>query len=198
MSGTAMVSAILLAAGESKRMGELKLLLPFGTSTIIEKSIDALLSSRVNEVIVVTGCKAEEVIKRIAGKPIRIVVNPHYLQGMSTSITAGLNLIDRKAKAIMIALADQPVIDSKVIDKLLEQFRRHDKGIAIPVYQGKRGHPVVFSVKYKKELLKLEGDVGGKEIIDQHQDDVLEVPVESRGISIDIDNLGDYEQLAQN
>lgn len=198
MSGTAMVSAILLAAGESKRMGELKLLLPFGTSTIIEKSIDALLSSRVNEVIVVTGCKAEEVIKRIAGKPIRIVVNPHYLQGMSTSITAGLNLIDRKAKAIMIALADQPVIDSKVIDKLLEQFRRHDKGIAIPVYQGKRGHPVVFSVKYKKELLKLEGDVGGKEIIDQHQDDVLEVPVESRGISIDIDNLNDYEQLAQN
>ena len=198
MNNTAMVSAILLAAGESKRMGELKLLLPFGTSTIIEKSIDNLLSSRVDEVIVVTGYKAEEVIKRIAGKEVRIVVNPHYRQGMSTSITAGLNLIDRKAKAIMIALADQPVIDSRVVNDLIEEFCRHSKGIIVPVYQGKRGHPVVFSVKYKKELLKLGGDVGGKEIVAQHPNDVLEVPVESRGISIDIDNLSDYEQLAQN
>jgi len=90
MNSTAMVSAILLAAGESKRMGELKLLLPFGTSTIIEKSIDTLLSSGVNEVIVVTGYKAEEVIKRIAGKEVKIAVNPHYRQGMSTSITAGV------------------------------------------------------------------------------------------------------------
>jgi len=189
------ISALLLAAGESKRTGRQKLLLPFGTSTIIEQAINNLLNSKVDEVIVVVGYRAEELVKKIASKPIKIAVNPQYHQGMSTSIIAGLNLIDKRAKAVMIALADQPGINSKVIDKLIQEFRQHNKGIAIPTYRGNRGHPVIFSIKYRGAFLKLTGDVGGREIIDKHWDDILEIPVDSKGINIDVDTLSDYEQL---
>ncbi|MGA7677207.1 MAG: NTP transferase domain-containing protein, partial [Dehalococcoidia bacterium] len=87
-----MVSAILLAAGQSKRMGKLKQLMPFGQSTIVEQAVDNLLGSAVDEVIVVVGYKAEDVIKAIAAKPVKVAINPDYEQGMSTSIMAGLNL----------------------------------------------------------------------------------------------------------
>jgi len=193
--GAIFISALLLAAGESKRMGRQKLLLPFGTNTIIEQAIDNLLNSRVDEIIVVLGYRAEELITKIGRNPLKIAVNPHYQQGMSTSIIAGLNLIDNNAKAVMIALADQPSISNKTIDKLIEEFRLHNKGIIIPTYQGNRGHPVIFSIKYKSALLKLTGDVGGRGIIEKHRDDILEIPVDYKDINVDIDTPSDYKRL---
>jgi len=187
-----MVSAILLAAGESKRMGKPKLLMPFGKSTILEQTVDNLLNSTVSEVIVVLGCKAEEVMPKLAARPIKIAINPNYHQGMSTSVIAGLNLIDDKAEAVMLVLADKPFVDSKIINELIEQFYAHDKGIAIPAYQAKRGHPVIFAIKYKAELLALKGDTGGRQIIAEHPGDILEVAVDSPGINIDIDTISDY------
>lgn len=187
-----MVSAILLAAGESKRMGKPKQLMPLGKSTVLEQAIDNLLNSKVSKVIVVLGYRAEEMIKVVAIKPVKIAINRAYQQGMSTSIVTGLNLVDDGAQAVMLALADQPFIDSETINRLIHEFFNHDKGIAIPVYQGRRGHPIIFSMKYKGELLKLKGDIGGRQIIKQHPDDVLEVAVDSEGINIDINSLSDY------
>lgn len=189
-----MISAILLAAGESKRMGQLKQIMPFGQSTIVEQAIDNLLNSAVNESIVVLGHRAEEVMKTIAAKPVKIAMNPNYQQGMSTSIIAGLSLIDSRAQAVMLALGDQPFVDSQTINSLMEAFGAHNKGIAIPVYQGRRGHPVIFAIRYKGELLRLKGDIGGREIIDRHPDDVLEVAVDCEGICIDIDTMGNYNR----
>jgi len=183
------VSAILLAAGESKRMGKFKQLVPLGNTTIVEQTTDNLLSSKVSEVIVVLGHKAEEVMKRIATKPIKIALNPIYHQGMGTSIVAGLNLVDSIAQAVMLALGDQPFVDSQTINRLIEEFDAHDKGIAIPVYQGRRGHPIIFSIKYKAQLSGLKGDIGGREIIKEHPEDILEVAVECEGIDIDIDTM---------
>ena len=188
----AMVSAIILAAGKSERMGWPKQLMPFGTSTIMEQTIDNLLHSSVNGIIVVLGYKAEEVREKIGDRPVKITVNHDYQRGLSTSIVAGLKLVDENAQAIMIALADQPVIDSKTINRLIKEFNSHDKGIATPIYQGKRGHPVIFSMRYKDELLRLKGDIGGRQIIGEHPDDVLEVAVASEGINIDIDTESDY------
>jgi len=182
-----MISAILLAAGESKRMGKLKQLTPFGRSTILEETVNNLLNSKVSEVIVVLGARADEVTEKIALKPVQTVVNPDYQQGMSTSLIAGLRLIDSKAQAVMFALGDQPLINSQTINRLIEEFCNHDKGIAIPVYRGRRGHPVIFAIRYKDELFRLKGDIGGREIIDRYPDDVLEVPVNCEGIYIDID-----------
>jgi len=186
------VSAILLAAGESKRMGQMKQLMPFGRSTILGEAINNLLSSAVNEVILVLGYKADEVIRTSIGRPVKLVINPYYWQGMSTSIIAGMNHVDTRAQAIMIALGDQPLISSQTINTLIKEFQSHDKGIAVPTYRGKRGHPIIFGIKYKRKLLELKGDIGGRKIIEDHPDDVLEVEVASESVVVDFDTKNDY------
>ncbi|MBA7674753.1 Nicotine blue oxidoreductase [subsurface metagenome] len=187
-----MISAILLAAGKSRRIGKPKQVLPLGSSTILEQTVDNLLRSKIDDLIVVLGYAAQEVMKKIANRPVKIAINPAYEQGMSTSIVTGLRLVDNKAQAVMLALADQPFIYSKTIDSLIEAFFRHNKGIIIPTYQGRRGHPVIFAIKYKEELLKLTGDIGGRQIIKRHSEDVVEMPVDSESINVDIDTLSDY------
>jgi len=187
-----LISAIILAAGESRRMGEPKQLMPLGKTTILERTVDNFLNSEVHDVIVVVGYRAEEVISLIADRSVAIAVNSAYREGMSTSIVAGLSLISDKIQGVMLALADQPFIDSHTINHLIEAFGAHNKNIAIPVYQGKRGHPVIFAIKYKEELLRLKGDIGGKEIIGQHPDDILEVTVNCEGICVDINTVDNY------
>jgi molybdenum cofactor cytidylyltransferase len=181
------VSAILLAAGRASRMGKLKQLMPLGDSTILEQTLDNLLGSHLTEVIVVLGYKAEEIVKRLSGKPVKVVVNPLYRKGMSTSIAAGLKFLDSQAQAVMLVLGDQPYVDSPTINRLLDAFSSKKKGIAIPTYRGRRGHPLIFARKYQAPLSHLSGDIGGREIIKQHPEDVLEVPVKCEGIVIDID-----------
>jgi molybdenum cofactor cytidylyltransferase len=188
-----MLSAILLAAGESKRMGEPKQLMSLGSSTMVEQAIDNLLNSAIDEVIVVLGHRAEEITKSIADKPVKIMVNPNYQEGMSTSIIAGIILVDPQSQGVMLALGDQPLVDSQTINKLIDEFYNHDKGIAVPIYKGKMGHPIIFAIKYKPELLNLEGDIGGREIIKQHPDDILEVAIDSESVITDIDTRDDYQ-----
>lgn len=188
-----LLSAILLAAGQSKRMGRIKQLMPFGQSTILGETINNLLSSAISEVILVLGYKAEEVMKTIVAQPTKLVINPYYRQGMSTSVIAGLNQIDTRARAIMLALGDQPLIGSQTINRLIKEFSSHGKGIAIPTYRRRRGHPIIFAIKYKEELLKLKGDVGGRQIIKDHPDDVLEVAVASESVIADFDTYNDYQ-----
>lgn len=185
------VSAIMLAAGSSSRMGKLKQLMPLGESTILEQTLDNLLGSKLTEVIVVLGYKAEEIRKRISGRPVKVVVNPLYRKGMGTSIAAGLKFVDSQAQAVMLVLGDQPYVDSPTINRLLDAFSSSKKGIAIPIYKGKRGHPLIFSRKYDKQLSNLSGDIGGREIIKEHPEDVLEVPVKCEGVVIDIDTPPD-------
>jgi len=190
-----MISAILLAAGESNRMGQPKQLMPFGQGTILGKTIDNLLNSAVSETIVVLGYRDEEVQKTIAGKPVKIAINPDYQQGMSTSIIAGLKQVDKKARAVLIALGDQPFVDSQTINSLVEAFIASKRGIIVPVYQDRRGNPVILAIKYKDELLNLKGDIGGREIIKRHPDDVLEVTVNCEGILLDIDTAENYTSM---
>jgi len=188
-----MLSAILLAAGESKRMGKPKQLMPLGKSTLLEQAIDNLLNSSVDETIVVLGHKAQEITKTIANKPVKIVLNPDYRQGMSTSIIAGLILVDPRSHAVMLALGDQPLVASQTINQLIEAFNKHNKGIAVPTYRGRRGHPIIFDIRYKAELFKLKGDIGGREIIQNHPKDVFKVAVDSESVISDIDTQEDYK-----
>jgi molybdenum cofactor cytidylyltransferase len=188
-----MLSAILLAAGESKRMGKPKQLMPLGKNTLLEQVIDNLLDSSVDETIVVLGHKAREISRTIASRPVRIALNPDYRRGMSTSIIAGLKRVDPRSRAVMLTLGDQPLVESDTINQLIEAFNKNNKGIAIPTHQGRRGNPVIFDLKYKPELLKLEGDIGGRGIIKNHPHDVLEVPVDSESVISDIDTREDYQ-----
>ncbi len=173
-------------------MGKLKQLMPLGKSTIIERAIDNLSASAVDEVIVVLGHKAKEITEAISTRSVKIAFNPNYGEGMSTSIIAGLKLVDLRAEAVMLALGDQPLVDSQTINRLIDEFRKHDKGIALPTYKGRRGHPVIFATRYKPELLELKGDIGAREIIKRHPQDVLEVAVDSAGVISDIDTEDDY------
>ncbi len=184
---TSPVSAILLAAGRSSRMGKLKQLMPLGENTILEQTLDNLLGSKVIEVIVVLGHKAEEITKRLSGRPVKLVVNPLYRKGMGTSIAAGLKFVDSQAQAVMLVLGDQPYVDSPTINRLIDAFGTNKKGIIIPTHKKQRGHPLIFDRKYQAQLHNLSGDIGGREIIRQNPEDVLEVPVKCEGVVIDID-----------
>lgn len=181
------VSAILLAAGQSSRMGSLKQLMPLGNSTILEQTLFNLLGSKITDIVVVLGHKAEDITKKLSGRPVKLVVNPLYRNGMGTSIAAGLKFIDSQAQAVMLVMADQPYVDSATIDRLVEAFDSGGKGIAIPTFKGRRGHPLIFARKYKAPLSRLKDDIGGREIIKENPGDVLEVPVDCEGIVIDID-----------
>jgi len=188
-----LISVVILAAGESKRMGQPKQLMPLGGSTILEQTVDNYLNSEVNEVIVVLGHRAEEMSQLLDGKPVMVAVNPAYRQGMGTSIAVGLSLIGAQAQGVMLALAEQPFIDRRAINQLIAAFGAHDKGIVIPSYNDQRGHPVIFASKYREELLGLTGDIGGRQIISRHPDDILEIAVDCEGIITDIDTWDSYQ-----
>jgi len=190
-----MISAIILAAGESKRMGQVKQLLLFRETTLLGQIMETLLQSQAAEIVVVLGYQAAKIIPQIAREPVKIVVNPDFEQGMSSSIKCGLSHISEAADGVMIVLGDQPLIEKETIDRLIEKHRQSEHGIILPVYKGIRGHPVIFKMKYKDELLRLTGDIGGKQTIERHPSDVLEVEVDSQSVVISIDVESDYQSL---
>jgi molybdenum cofactor cytidylyltransferase len=189
------VSVIILAAGESKRFGQAKQLLVFGNQTLLERATDTYLHSKAGQVVVVLGHKAREIAESIKGMPVTIVINDRYGQGMSTSIAAGLSAVNSEVEGIMLALADQPLINIQTINLLIDAFSSGSKGIIIPVYNGTRGNPVIFDIKYKDQLLGLKGDIGGREIVKNNPSDILEVPVDCEGILFDIDTEESYKRF---
>ena len=188
------ISVIILAAGKSTRMGKQKLRMPLGQHSMLEHTVDNYLNSKADEVIVVVGHEADEMKQLLARKPVTIIYNPHYKDGIGTSISAGVQHIKETTQLIVIALADQPYIRSDIINYLVDMHRDSNKGITIPVYKGTRGNPAIFSISYKKELLELQGDTGGRQVIDRHPDDVLEIDMEFEEITIDIDTMDSYQK----
>jgi molybdenum cofactor cytidylyltransferase len=197
MGFSTFISALLLAAGRGERMGGVKQLLTIGEQRMIEAALANLHNSRCDEVIVVLGFAAAEIRPLVEGKErVKIVINPRFAEGMSTSIHEGLKAVDPRAAGLLIALADQPFIPPEVMNALIEGFAAGAKGIVLPVYEGKRGHPVILDrKKYEGELLGLQGDVGGREIVRTHPEDVLEVSVAAKGVVIDIDAPEDYQAI---
>jgi molybdenum cofactor cytidylyltransferase len=188
------VSAILLAAGKSERMGQNKLLLPFGGRTIIQRTLDSLIASRAGEVIVVLGSKAKDINLSIGGRRALVVFNPNYAKGMSTSLISGLGMVNSKARFVMVALGDQPLITPRVYNQLIEAALGSDKGIILPVHKCERGNPIVISTRYRAEMLKQTGDIGGRELLKAHPEDVLEVLVDCEGVVVNINTEEEYEK----
>ena len=186
------ISAILLGAGESKRMGVDKLSLPWRRKTVLEHCFETLLQSEVQEIVVVLGTRNKRVKNRFQGKKTKVVVNPYSKRGMSTSIRKGLQAIHPGSAGILIALGDQPFLKTRTINALVRAFDRRENGIIIPSFQGRMGHPVIFHKRYRKELLNLRGDVGGRTVVDRHPEEVKVVPVKSEGVVKDVDTWQDY------
>jgi molybdenum cofactor cytidylyltransferase len=190
------ISGILLAAGESRRMGQPKLCLPWGKSTLIESVVGNFLESHLFELIVVVGGDGDRIRRVLASKPLRIVENSYYREGMSTSIREGVEAASDQAEGYLIGLGDQPLITADIIDHLITSFAEERPGIAVCANEGKNGHPVIFSRRFRDALCALRGDRGGRDLMKEHAAKVKQVEVGTRAIVIDIDTPEDYRKLS--
>ncbi len=175
-------------------MGEPKQLLPFGESTIVETVVDSMLGAKFDEVIVVVGHRATEIRDQLGKRPVSTVFNPDYREGMLTSAQAGIRTLQGN-DAFALMLVDQPFITSQLIDQVVDAYVQTDKGIALPSYNYKRGHPVVFHQRYAGEILSLDADSGGvRTLFKQYSDDIHYVTVDTDRVLRDIDYREDYER----
>ncbi len=188
------ISGILLAAGLSSRMGEPKQLLPFGGSTIVETVVDSMLGAKFDEVIVVVGHCASQIQEQLGTRGVRTVFNPDYREGMLTSAQAGIRALE-ESDAFALMLVDQPFITSELIDRVVDAYTQTDKSIAVPSYNYKRGHPVIFHQRYAGEILALGAESGGvRTLFKKYGDDIHYVTVDTDRVLRDIDYREDYER----
>lgn len=178
-----MISCILLAAGESKRFGSPKPLAKIGPKTIIEMMTAGLLKTQLLEIIVVLGANAKSISPLVAGDlRIKIALNPNYQNGQTSSLKTGLSCISPQAKGIMLLPIDVPLVKNITIDRLIETFSNRNPLVLIPTFNGKKGHPSIFSSKLLKELRSLKDDEPLYIIQNQHADEIFLFPVEDEGV----------------
>ena len=178
-----MISAILLAAGQSKRMnGENKLAKEIQNIPLIKHSVKNILASSINELIIVLGHQKEIIEKRIDNnEKIKFVSNKNFESGMASSIKTGLNHLSENTKAFFICLGDMPMVNQKTYNKLIEY--KNNKEIIVPTYKGKQGNPVLFSKSMKKKLIMtIQGDFGAKKILELNKNKLLNLETNDENI----------------
>jgi molybdenum cofactor cytidylyltransferase len=183
------VAALVLAAGQSRRMGgPNKLLAEIGGKPLVRRVTEQALASRAKPVIVVTGHQREKVEAALAGLPVTFAHNPDFAEGLSTSLKAGIAALPQETDAAVVCLGDMPQVDAALIDRLSDAFDA-ERGalIVVPTFEGKRGNPVVWARRFFPELAALHGDVGARHLIGAHADALVEVPAENRGVFLDVD-----------
>tara|TARA_B100000029_G_scaffold252512_1_gene249423 strand:+ start:2326 stop:2907 length:582 start_codon:yes stop_codon:yes gene_type:complete len=192
-----MISSILLAAGQSKRMlGENKLTKNIKGTPLIEYSLNNILKSSVNEIIIVLGYQSK-IIEKLINKnnKIKLVFNPNFESGMASSIKKGIKNLSKKTDSFFISLGDMPSIKHATYDHLIKSNK--NKKIAVPVFKGQAGHPVLFPKSFVNKLLSIEGDYGAKKIIEINKKEVFSLEVNDPGIIKDLDLLSDFENLKE-
>jgi len=175
-------------------MGTQKVLLPFAGKTIIEHIVDQLLAADLERVLVVVGYQAERVIGQLAQRDVSVVANPDYQVGMLSSIRCGFAALPEHCKAALVALGDQPTIEANLVNRMLGAFAETGKGLVVPVYRGKRGHPTLVSTSYRDEIMTGYDKVGLRGLLHAHPDDVFELAVTTPAILCDMDDPQDYQQ----
>ncbi|ASS92567.1 nucleotidyltransferase family protein [Peribacillus simplex] len=190
------IGAIILAAGMSIRMGEPKLLLPLRGQPLFRHAIDSILGSSMQPLYLVAGKYIEEIRQHSEDYPgLKIIHNPNYADGMSTSLKLGIQSIKEHVDAVMIFLADQPLISRDVIQALIEKYIEcKDDGVRIvrPKYKGEAGHPILVDAVILKEFHSIEGDQGGKSIIQKYDAMTETVSFDNSMWGFDIDTPEDY------
>lgn len=189
-----MITAIVLAAGQSLRMGTQKLLLPLGGKPMVAVVVDELLRSPVDEVIVVTGKSRDAVSKALAGRKVHLVVNSYHGSEMLESVRCGLTAVSEDSEAVVVALGDQPAITGDVVGGLIQAYSSTGHSIVVPKYKGKRGHPLLLSIDHRDEILKRHEGRGMRGLLDAHPQDIFELEVNNAGVLEDIDLPEDYQR----
>lgn len=190
------VSAILLAAGRSSRMGQLKGFLPWEGKPLIEWQITQLQQSLVSEIVVVLGYEADRYKQILQPYRVRSICNTDYDEGKTSSIVQGLKAISPQAEAILVAAVDQPLRE-QTINRMIQHMSHTGKPIVIPVYEKKRGHPVLFSAILKEQLMQIsEKTQGLKNVIRTHNEHVSELHMDDPYVSHNFNRPSDYLSVA--
>ena len=190
-----MITAIILAAGQSRRMGRLKQLLPLAGKPLLQHAIDNARASNVDEVLLVLGHGTATIRQSLDLTDVLVVENPHYLDGMHTSLYAGIRALPPDCEAFVMLLGDQPYVLPAYIDAVIGTFRREGGPIVAAFYRGERGHPVLFARPLFEEMLAKLGEGGARRLIAAHAAEVQRAEIAAPRPDVDVDTPQDYERL---
>ena len=192
-----MIGAIVLAAGESTRMGTQKLLLPYAGSTVIEEIVDRVLRSDVDTCVVVTGHEPERVREQLGARDVLFAQNDNYREGMLSSVRAGLAASDESWNAALIVLGDQPSLRAETINVLIQSHFTRPGDIVVPAFEGRRGHPLLVPMHFREEIVERFDETGLRGLLHTHPESVTEVTVDTATILEDMDYPEDYRRAIE-
>ncbi len=187
------IAAVVLAAGQSRRMGpENKLLAEIDGKPMVAHAVEAALASQAEPVIAVTGHERARVEAALAGLAVDCVHNPDYAQGLSTSLRRGLAALPAETDGVVVCLGDMPRVEAAAIDRLIAAFNPLEgRAICVPTWDGKRGNPVLFASRFLAEMQEIAGDVGARHLIGEYPELVAEVAMDQtgagHGVLLDVD-----------
>jgi molybdenum cofactor cytidylyltransferase len=187
------VTAVVLAAGESSRMGRNKLLLPWGDTTVLGQTLANVRASAAHDLLLVTGHEQEMIETAVETERLFRVYNLDYANGMLSSVQAAIRSLSTQTEAALVVLGDQPLVESGIINELLLAYATGPKGLVAPTSRGKRGNPVLIDRRYFAELLALPPDAAPRVLLQRHPEDLRLVEVASEAILFDLDRPEDYD-----
>jgi molybdenum cofactor cytidylyltransferase len=186
------VSAVLLAAGSARRMGQLKQLLPLGSLTVIEHCANTIFSAGISDVVLVIGPDGEAVSSAVEHLPVRVAMNHDHGSDMAASVRVGLHALKDSASAVMICLADHPLVQSETMKLLLVRHQANPASIIIPSHNRRRGHPTLFPRKIIQEIFESSSL---RDVIGAHVRMTVYLNTEDEGVLLDMDTPQDYERI---
>jgi len=187
-----MISAILLAAGQSKRMNdENKLIKKIKGKPLIKHSVINILESSIDELIIITGHQ-NKILEKIIDKndKIKIIFNSQFKTGMASSIKIGIKSLSKKTKAFFICLGDMPMVNKQIYNQLIKFV--NNKEVIIPTYKKQQGNPILFSITMKDKIMNIKGDEGAKEILKKNKDKILNLPINDQAIVKNYNTLDSF------
>ena len=188
-----MISAILLAAGQSKRMnGENKLTKEIQGTPLIKHSVKNILASSIDELIVVLGHQKETIEKLInKNEKIKFVFNKDFESGIASSIKTGLNNLSEKTEAFFICLGDMPMVNPNIYNQLIKSINKRE--IIVPNYKGQQGNPVLFAKSMKEKIINISGDAGAKKILELNKDKILNLEINDQCVTKDFNTQDSFD-----
>jgi molybdenum cofactor cytidylyltransferase len=191
-----MIAGLILAAGESSRMGTDKATLTYRGRTFLELIVRTLRETKLARIMVVLGHHAQEIQQQIKIEGAEVVTNPDYRSGQTSSLQAGLrSLIADDLEAVLLCLVDHPAVSAETVRRLVATFRHSGAPVVIPTYQGRRGHPVLIGRKVFEDLLGMASDAGADSVVRKYRPVTQFVEVEDEGVVIDVDDAESYRRL---
>jgi molybdenum cofactor cytidylyltransferase len=184
-----LLAAVILSAGASSRMGSPKALLPYREGTFLQHLIEITSDPRIGVRRVVLGARAEVIRKGAKLDPSIIVLNPEWEKGQLSSVRAGLRSLEKiQIDGMILCPVDHPLVSARLVSDLVQRFYESKKAIVLPTYNGRRGHPVIFSKALFGELLAAPEEKGARAVVWAHAGEVLEVPTDEEGVILNINN----------